>query len=280
MKACFMKKFLNVLILMSFNHIFPMDRFGGSSAQAMVRPQQNDYLNRADDFLTFVVERFTLENEDYLPFLQELSDRFNDASSYGQVSKRNVNDWIDNIMSRRQQQEGVVELTPEQLRPVDLVCKDAKSPYFVNKSTLSRLQSRGDVFHPEVRCKFTVLDLSKSLQYWVTTGKFTLQEWRDKLQEGDSLTLDDFDLTGLDDILSQVEDDLEEATLAKAIALSLEDPNSSADNPLGGEAAAPDVNQPGGEGVNYINEYDDYQDNQSAGQGARYIYDIIFRNYE
>jgi hypothetical protein len=255
-----MKKFLNVLILLIFNHIFPMDRFGGSSAQAMVRPQQNDYLNSADDFLTFVIERFTLENKDYSPFLQELLNVFNYASSYGQVSKRNVNDWIDNIMSHGQQQEGVVELTPEQLRPVDLVCKDAKSPYFVNKSTLSRLQSKGDVFHPAVRCKFTVLDLPKSLQYWVTSGKFTFQEWRDKLQEGDSLTLDDFNLTGLDDlILSQVGNDLdEEAILAKAIALSLEDPNSSADNPLGGGAAASD-NQPGGEGVTYI-------------------YDIIFRN--
>jgi len=44
---------------------------------------------------------------------------------------------------------------------------------------------------------------------------------------------------------------------------------------LGGEGAAPD-----GEGVNYINEYNDYQDNQSAGQGSSHIYDIILRNYE
>jgi hypothetical protein len=224
---------LHLMILMSFNQIVPM--YGGFAQGGCAAVDATDYL-RPDDFEAFVVEQFTFSGvNDYQQFYEIIRGIYNRRLNYARQLgltrfplKREVIEWIDKIVSERQPKSAAIKLTPQELEPVDLVCADAKIPYFVNRSTLSRMQERGDELHPEVRCKFTALDMAKSWEYWVNKSKITLQQWLDKLKEGDSLTLEDFNLAGLADLIaSQANDESDEdAELDQAIALSLQQPDA------------------------------------------------------
>jgi hypothetical protein len=227
-----MKKQINILsllILLSANQMLPMDRGfaqGGGAAAA-----QSDQLH-PDDFAAFVVEHFTLDGvDDFQQFLPTVADMYRKRYQYSRQlpTKLEVSKWIDELVTQRQPQAVDVELTPQELEPVDLVCADAKSPYFVNRSTLSRMQERCDELHPEVRSKFKALDMAKSWEYWVNESKITRQQWLDKLKEGDALTLEDFNLAGLDDLIaSQANEESDEDAdeLAQAIKLSLQQPDA------------------------------------------------------
>ena len=89
----------------------------------------------------------------------------------------------------------------DDLGPVDLVTVNSKSPYFVNRSTLAGLQARGDDRHPEIRLEYKVYDLRQSKKYWVDGGRVTFQQWLEKLNEGDAIHLDEFNLMGFNDLL-------------------------------------------------------------------------------
>ncbi len=260
-----MKKQINIvsfLILMSANQMLTMDRHFAQGGGAAAAPSDQLY---PDDFAEFVVQRFTFDGvEDFqqlLPALADLySQRFRQLRQLGLPTKQEVGKWIDELVAQRKPQAVDVELTPEEAKPVDLVCAAAKSPYFVNRSTLARMQERGDALHPEVRCKFTVLDMPKSWAYWVDKGRVTQQEWLDKLQEGDALTYHEFNLEGIDDLVQSADD----KELAQAIALSLQQPNTAL-SASSHSALIPAVTA----------EVNESEDQDSLAQGIEYIYDFI-----
>ena len=260
-----MKKQINILsflILMSANQMLSMDRRFAQGGGAATAP--SDQLD-PDDFAEFVVERFTFDGiEDFQQLLPALADlynqRYRQLRQLGLPTKQEVGKWIDELVAQRKPQAVDVELTPEEAKPVDLVCADAKSPYFVNRSTLARMQERGDALHPEVRCKFRVLDMPKSWAYWVDKGRVTEQEWLAKLEEGDALTYHEFNLVGIDDLVQSSDDN----ELAQAIALSLQQTDSA----LSASSQAAPISA-------FAAEVNESEKQDSEAEGIVYIYDFI-----
>ena len=181
---------------------------------------EDDYIRSYNDFLVFVVEQFTFQGVDHLPYLNQLIQTFRPRERI--VSKRLALESINRLILTKQQSDEQLEIAarksselPESLgkQPIDLVCFESSvEPYFVSASTVLMLervatQEGKMLMHPALGCLTKTLSYADSFDYWCKSHgdkepRLTVDKWHENLRNGDSLTYEEFEIPR--EVFSQV----------------------------------------------------------------------------